>query len=606
MINLNIDIEKLIPIVIDIFTEIYGIEYHDIINKKISNALIILYYDIEGLSNYISFVKRCKRREYAIKFLGGIGLNVKKYIKDNYTQSLDDEVEKILEYYIDSSFWGFSKDSDYWAPIQAFKPSNKTSPKQLLKNKIKIINHLLGKEQSKLNEENFSFFIKTTEYQQILRKIDILNRVYEPLLSEYRNWEKKLLPYEEFIKSEQKRKKEILKRKKLEMFLKISSRLPSYILNSTLYKTLEEKCEAVLGSLEIDSNSIIESFSPEQMDKLKSKDVDLLSKYLIIYSQTSYLRNMGIDIPNKEILNCNSEKDVEEYLSFLNQDNVKKYIPSEDVIHFITSIRKEKYEEALKEYYMTRKDFTDAKRKLGDNQSSLIYAYEQIKNKKICIAGQGAIRSDNEFISIMFYTIRTNSEGSLLYGFLHECEHIIDQSINGVGFESYDDFNDDSLKNHYDNNARKYERFNETLNDIFASEAIDLLHNRGIYLIEPQEFTLLDINNHNTALITKNILRPLVLKFRKQVISAKINANPEELIKFIGKSNFEDLVDTVNKVDYLSRNGLVSKIDTSPEDKMVKEYFEQIERVKKIYNNIDNYYKDNVSPFSLTPIEIKK
>lgn len=605
MINLNINIKKLIPIVIDIFTEVYGIEYRDIIEKRINNALIILYYDIEGLSNYISFIKRCKRREYAIKFLDGIGFNVKKYIRDNYTQPLDDEVEKILKYYIDSSFWGFSKDADYWAPIQAFKPNNKTSPKQLLENKIRIINHLLGKKQSQLNEENFSSFIKTSEYQQILRKIDILSKVYEPLLSDYRNWEKQLLPYEEFIESEQKRKKEILKRKKMEMFLKISSRLPSHILNSTLYKTLEEKCEAILGSLDIDSNTIIESFSPEQMSKLKSKNVDLLSKYLIIYSQTNYLRNMGIDIPNKEILNCNSEKDVEEYLIFLNQDKVKKYIPSEDMIRFITSIRKEKYEEALKEYYMTRKDFIDAKSKLGNNQSSLKYAYDQIKNKKICIAGQGAFNADNAFISVMFFTIRVNGEGSLFYSFMHECEHIIDQSINGIGFESYDDFNENSLRNQYDSSARKYERFNETLNDIFAAEAIDLLHNRGIYLIEPQEFTLLDINNHNTALITKNILQPLVLKFRKQVISAKINANPEELIKFIGKNNFEDLVDAVNKVDYLSRNGVTSKIDTLPQDKMVKEYLEQVERVKQIYSDIDDYYKDNIKSFSLTSTEIK-
>ena len=53
------------------------------------------------------------------------------------------------------------------------------------------------------------------------------------------------------------------------------------------------------------------------------------------------------------------------------------------------------------------------------------------------------------------------------------------------------------------------------------------------------------------------------------------------------EDNFEELVDAVNKVDYLSRNGVMPKIDKSPEDAMVIEYFEQIERVKQIYNNID-------------------
>ena len=40
-----------------------------------------------------------------------------------------------------------------------------------------------------------------------------------------------------------------------------------------------------------------------------------------------------------------------------------------------------------------------------------------------------------------------------------------------------------------------------------------------------------------------------------------------------------------NKVDYLSRNGVVPKIDSSKDDEMVLEYFRQVERVKKIYEN---------------------
>ena len=104
----------------------------------------------------------------------------------------------------------------------------------------------------------------------------------------------------------------------------------------------------------------------------------------------------------------------------------------------------------------------------------------------------------------------------------------------------------------------------------------------------------MDVSNNNTALITKNLLQPLVSKFRKQVIRAKVNADHKELIRYIGKDNFEELVDAVNKVDYLSRNGVVSKINTSPEDEMVKEYFEQVERAKKIYSNIDAYFFHHV------------
>ena len=98
--NLSIDFKKLLPFAVNAFTKVYGEEYQDIIFQRINNALIIPYYDIEGLSNYIFYIKSCKRREYAINFLDKIGVDVKNHIKDNYTQTLDYEIEKILDYYM--------------------------------------------------------------------------------------------------------------------------------------------------------------------------------------------------------------------------------------------------------------------------------------------------------------------------------------------------------------------------------------------------------------------------------------------------------------------------------------------------------------------------
>lgn len=609
MVNLNIDFRRLLPFVIDAFTKVYGEEYYDIIIRRINNAVIIPYYDIEGLSDYISYIKRCKKREYAINFLDKIGEDVKKHIKDNCTQPLDKEIEKILECYMESSNLGFSEDIDWWVYLRAFKPDNGTPSKTLLKNKLKIINHLLDKSHEEITEENFDSFVGTEEYNEILKKIDKLDLVYEQLLLEYRKWEEQLRTYEEFIESENKRKEEILKKAKIKMFEDIYSRLPIAVINAISDKSLEEKSNAIFGKLDIGSKRIIEAFSFNNIEKLKSKDVGLFEKYCIVERQSAYLKNMGVEIPNEQMLECDTEEDVNNYLTFLSQDNIRKYIPSDDLISYIASLRENSYEDALREYYVNRDDFLDAKRGFGNNESNLKYIYYQIKNKIVCIAGQGGTRNNNEFMSIMFYAIRANSGGSLLYAFMHECGHIIDQSPKGTGFEASDDFYGNSEKNPYDNAFRKYEKFNETLNDMFTMEAVELLHNQGIYLIEPKEYTLTDISSHNTALITKNILKPLVSKFRKQVISAKVKEDRNELIKYIGKDNFEELVDVVNKVDYLSRNGVAYKIDTSPDDPMVKEYFVQVERAKKIYSNIDDYYSNNIENLMVAPDndnEVKK
>lgn len=593
MVNLSIDFKRLLPFVVDAFTKVYGEEYQDIIFQRINNALIIPYYNIIGLNDYISSIKRCKRREYAIEFLDKIGVDVEKYKKNNYMQRLDDEVENLLEYYIGGSYFGFCEYTDSSSPLKAFKSSNVRDSEKLLENKIKIINFLLDDAHEQITEKNFDLFVETEEYHRILEKIDKLNIVYEQLLLEYRKWEQQLHPYEQFVESETKRKEEIIERKKESLFRDIYLKLPTVIINAISDKTLEEKMNIIFGYLDISFVTTIESFSSEKMKKLESKGVSLTDKSFIICLQAKFLMRLGLDVMNKFLSYrfCLNEEDIDNYLTFLNQPNIKQYIPSDDLINYIPSARESKYEEALREYFMTREDFINAKEIFSINdESGLNFIYEIIKKKMTCVTVGGAIKDDNEFISVMYYAIINGSAGSLSYSFMHECGHIIDQvSPNGTGFEDFRKIDN----NPYDNSFRKYEKFNEAINDIFTIEAVELLQKQGIYLIEPLEFTLSDVSNHNTALITKNLLKPLLLKFRQQVIRAKVKADHNELIKYIGKDNFEELVDVVNKVDYLSRNGVVPKIDTSPDDEMVKEYFEQVKRVKRIYSNID-YYSNNI------------
>ena len=70
--KLGLELKKILPYVIDAYSNVYGEEYRDIISQRINNAIIIPYYDIEGLDDYLSSIKRCKKREYAIKFLDEI------------------------------------------------------------------------------------------------------------------------------------------------------------------------------------------------------------------------------------------------------------------------------------------------------------------------------------------------------------------------------------------------------------------------------------------------------------------------------------------------------------------------------------------------------
>lgn len=572
---LNIDFEKLSPYIIDTFTKVYGDEYRDTISKKINNMHVFYYYNTDYLTEYIADIKMCKRREYSIRFLDRIGIDVKKYIKANYMESLGKEVEEILKYYISSSFKNIG---NKFNPIHVYQINNPNDPEISLENKLLIINHLLGNNHEEITIENYESFKETKEYQVVLSKIKEINLVYNELLAEYKKWEERLKPYDEFIFSEQIRKLIILNDKKRTIFKDIYAKLPISVKDAISNLPLEKQITFIFGSSDIGSSTLIEAFSSKNMEKLKSKNISDYEKALILSSQISYLKNFGVTI-DKKIIN-----DYSKYIKFINEDKIKKYIPSSELVEFITLIRKNTYEYALREYYST----TEALKGCRGNDILCSYLYSMIINERVCVIPSSLLENDNG--AIMFYSLR--SCGCSLYTYMHECGHVIDKNEKGCGFESLGSYDDNPPRNSYDSRFRKYERLNETLNDIFTIEAMELLHNQGLYLIEPQEFTLQDVSNINTPLLTKNILKPLLTKFRKEVIKAKINADPNELIKYIGKDNYDDLVDVVNKIDYLARNGVEYKINTLPDDEMVKEYFIAVERAKNIYLNIDEYYSN--------------
>lgn len=82
---LDIDINDSLPYIIDAFSEVYGEEYRDVITDRICNkTYFFMYNNVEGIDNYLYFLKSCKARELSIKFLDKIGIDVSKYKDISY------------------------------------------------------------------------------------------------------------------------------------------------------------------------------------------------------------------------------------------------------------------------------------------------------------------------------------------------------------------------------------------------------------------------------------------------------------------------------------------------------------------------------------------
>ena len=582
-----IDFESIKPHIIDSFSTVYGEEYRSIITERINNAIILYYENIDGLDNYLSYLRNCKKRELSFKFLKQIGIDIKM---DNFNafSSFDKETNDILDCLIDSDF-SFDKYAYYYSPLLAYTKTNKMTPERVLKKKIEVINYFIKDAQNKIDENSISSFIETEEYKLIYKKIKKYLKIYMDLMEEYNNWNQQFIPYMEHIKEENERRKKILRKKEDELLLIITKNMPISIKNRLCKKSINEQKELIMDYyLGVKYPTIIESFSKEEMNELTSSTTSRGMKECIIIKQVEFLKKLGVKCPNFINLKDYNETVINDYFSFLNSEGVKEYVPTDDFISFVENSRKQKYEEGIKEFIRNGEDFKTITESFNQNEDNLNAIYARIKDQLVCITSHGSY-TNNEFKSLIFYTIRDIDGGNLSFSLLHECGHVIDQASHiGSGFDL-----DDKGINSYDKNSRKYEKLNETLNDIYTLEARDILQSKGIYLIEPKEITLLDVSNYNTNSITKEFLKPLLYKFRNEVTQSKINTNPQILMDYIGENNFEELNDVINKVDYLTRHGLnLEMVNLYPNDTMVLEYLEQVERAKQIYNNIDEYYEN--------------
>ena len=326
------------------------------------------------------------------------------------------------------------------------------------------------------------------------------------------------------------------------------------------------------------------------MKKLRDKDASMLEKNAIIWSQQVYLRRLGIDLSKLPVM-YNTDEDISIYLEFINQEDVKKCIPY-DFIDKIEKMREAALDEAMRDYLEGREDFIRIKKDIANyDDKTYHFLLNFIKDNMVCVSANFASDKDHQCKPIMFYTLRDSEFGLLSHTFMHECGHAIDKTADGCGFEPISDFTSDVQINQYNNNYRKYERFNETINDIFTMQANEYLWTKGIYLIEPQEYTKTNRVDNNTSHIIKQLLYPLLDKFHDQVVKAKLHVDKSELTSYIGEDNFEDLVDVINKVDYLVYQGLMREINNNNKNsELVKEYERQVARLKKIYQNIDEYY----------------
>ena len=101
---LDLNIEQYIPTIIDVYTEILGEEYREIIAERLLNARYMSYTTGRGVREYCYFLRTCKERELGLKFLREIGVQSEEEQQISCAEPYSEKSRELLLEYLGSSF----------------------------------------------------------------------------------------------------------------------------------------------------------------------------------------------------------------------------------------------------------------------------------------------------------------------------------------------------------------------------------------------------------------------------------------------------------------------------------------------------------------------
>lgn len=574
--------------IIDAYTKIFGDKYRDIIENRVNRTKYLQFEDYSTIYDYCRFLEECKQKELSIKFLEKIGINIDNSEKENYFEDLTENTNNLIFKYIGGHKCISPKYNEIFKShtgILAWKSLGENIDlKSIEAEKINFINFLRGQDKNTITKETYESFKKTDEYKQMEKQIEEYLKVYDEIAKEYDDYVKKEIePHKRTPKEEQERVEDIRKNRANSLYEQIEEILPirvRYFLDDN-YSSIDEKRVAFLCGNHLGMKTDVEYFSQADEDKLNDSTISDNDKDIIYFYRMCYFKRMGA-ITEDDIYFKNRR---ESYEKCLKKETVQQIIIPPQIADEITKKRTKAYEEIKKEIAFTSPNFiknTEGFEDTIENKEELYRIMERILKET---TGSCAMGNDEYGVnSIIAYSTRSGSEGNLDHIILHETCHAIERTEGRLGFDNFIEKN-----NPYNPRKRKYERLNEIFTDMFAIEAGQYLHEKGIYLLEAKELINKNVDDINTHSIEKNLVKSFLNNYREPIIEARVSGNMNNLYNIIGEENFEELNDVVNKVDYLIySNNLVEKLKNNQnEEPTVIEYNEQLERLNQVYANME-------------------
>lgn len=332
---LNIDINDAIPDIKEAYVKVYGEEYREVIENRMSNIIYLMYNTVEGISSYTRELRNLKTRQLVLEFLEQIGIDVSEEKLKKANEAFKPEIVEMIKEYIGGDiqirpyFQIIAKNGILAWGIDGNKENGEN-----IEEKVKFINFFRGKEKKTITKETFGEFSKTDEYGKILLKIKEYLAILRKIGKKYSDFEIELEPYDNYLNKEQERERKIEKSKTIELYQQIEIFIPEdvreYLENN--FPDIEERVKRFLGDF-LSYKFSIENFSKEDENMLQNyDDEDKFSAILIYDARIDFFRKLGFDI-KYTILDYVIKKN--QYEELISRDEIKRFIPPQKLVDMI-------------------------------------------------------------------------------------------------------------------------------------------------------------------------------------------------------------------------------------------------------------------------------
>lgn len=547
---LDIDINEYILIIRSAFIRVIGENYLDVVNERINRSNLLKYSNFRGIKDYYDYLLECKRNELMLEFFNEADIDIKQFKNINMDKPNYKDFVDLISVYLGSL--GAFNYNYYNIGLTSFKDSKPSS----VYFQIDFFNTYLFSGNEVVTEENYEEFKKYPVYSMLMEKIQKWIPIIENKKKKYKEYKDSIEPLLTYVKKSEKSLAYIQEQNRIAVYeyLELNYDEKWMGILKEKYKDIKKR-SGILGN--IDAYFGFSIFSGKYDEILKHGENDerkfIMSKRLEYFYKTGYIdEDVTTFTDNLENL----------YNDIMSKKDAQELIPSVSIRKRLEKLKKELIDKSEHELLMKDEYFNETMRRERFDPEATKTLADILKSNPVFVTNA---LCDGKDRTLLFFAIRCLDGGKLDYVLIHEFIHLFFRFSPHKDFilSGFDYLLSNNLElNPYNSDYRLYERFNETITDMFTLDVLKVLHNDfKVFLLEDEKLVR-NPQDRNTHSILKNLLYPFYHNYFDVIVESLMEENLNILFDIVGKDNFEKLVDIVNRVDNLIQHfGIIEDIE---------------------------------------------